>query len=87
MDGLIKDKTFENNVFAFYFNKNDVNQSKLDFGQYDKTKFKGDLAWNDVIYKQHYVIKFDDVKINGKALGLCGDGKDNKCSMMVDSGA
>lgn len=36
--------------------------------------------------KHHYILEFDELKINGKAMGLCKD-PEKKCLLVIDSGA
>ena len=63
-------------------------KSDLTFGYYDKEKFKGDMHWNDVLYKYMYGVKLDDIKFNGKSTGVCSkrnDG-DEPCLITFDSG-
>ena len=62
-----------NNLFAFYLTPSRLSvDSDLTFGYYDKTKFKGELKWHPVVFKFMYGMKLDDIKMNGKSLGICG---------------
>ena len=79
--GLLK-----NNLFAFYLGTNaQGEESDLTFGYYDKTKFHGKIIWNPVIFKYMYGMRLDDILVNGKSIGVCGNGKD--CIVTVDSGS
>ena len=72
-DNIIGQNLLKNNLFAFYLtpSKSSV-ESDLTFGYYDKTKFKGDITWHPIVFKYMYGIRLDDIKMNGKSLGLCG---------------
>lgn len=72
-DGMMQQNLLVSNLFAFYFtDKNQPNiLSDLTLGYYDKTKFTGELSWNDVLFKYMYGVKLDDVKVNGKSTGVC----------------
>lgn len=87
-DNIIGQKLMKNNLFAFYLTPSRSSiESDLTFGYYDKTKFKGDLTWHPIIFKYMYGIRLDDIKMNGKSLGLCGpQGKQKDCIVTVDSG-
>lgn len=56
----------------------------MTLGYYDKEKFTGEIAWNDVAFKYMYGVKLDDVKVNGKTTGVCATGKE--CLITFDSG-
>lgn len=63
----------KNNIFAFYLTPSRSHiESDLTFGYYDKTKFKGEITWHPIVFKYMYGIQLDDIKMNGKSLGLCG---------------
>jgi len=72
----------KSNMFAFYLTSSG-DDSDLTLGYYDKTKFKGDLSWNDVQYKYMYGVKLDDLKVNGESTGIC---KTKDCLITFDSG-
>lgn len=46
-------------------------KSDLTFGYFDKTKFQGDIHWNDINFQYMFGVKLDDVKVNGKSLNIC----------------
>ena len=81
-DQMMDQKLMKSNIFAFYLTKGDG--SDLTLGYYDKSRFQGDLHWNDVKYKYMYGVQLDDLKVNGKSTGVCSDGKD--CLITFDSG-
>lgn len=87
-DNMMQQHLLKNNLFAFYLTTNSQNlESDLTFGYYDKTKFKGDLVWHPILFKYMFGIQLDDIKVNGKSLGLCGpNGKKQNCLVTVDSG-
>ena len=78
----------KDNIFAFYLTPSRSHiESDLTFGYYDKTKFKGEITWHPIVFKYMYGIQLDDIKMNGKSLGLCGpQGKQKDCVITVDSG-
>jgi len=87
-DNIIDQHLMKNNLFAFYLTPSRSQiESDLTFGYYDKTKFKGEMTWHPIIFKYMYGLQLDDIKMNGKSLGLCGpNGKQKDCIITVDSG-
>lgn len=72
-DNMMGQKLLKDNLFAFFLTiKAEEMESDLTFGYYDKTKFTGDITWHPVKFQYMYGIQLDDIKINGKSLGLCG---------------
>lgn len=67
---MMDQKLLKNNMFAFSFGTGSAG-SDLTLGYYDKEKFTGDIAWNDVLFKYMYGVKLDDLKVNGKSTGVC----------------
>jgi len=61
----------KSNMFAFYLTNKGGEDSDLTLGYYDKTKFQGELHWNDVAYKYMYGVQLDDLKVDGKSTGVC----------------
>ena len=45
----------------------------MTFGYLDKTKFDGDIHWNDILFQYMFGVKLDDVKVNGKSLNICNN--------------
>lgn len=76
-DEMIDQKLLKSNVFAFYLtSKQDEasgKKSDLTFGYYDKSKFSGNIHWNDVLFQYMFGVKLDDIKMGGKPLNLCSD--------------
>jgi len=58
-------------------------KSDLTFGYYDKAKFKGDVHWNEILFKYMFGVRLDDVKFNGKSTGICSS---RDCLITFDSG-
>ena len=59
--------------------------SDLTFGYYDKTKFDGDIHWNDIQFQYMFGVKLDDLKVNGQNLNICAS-KSSGCMVTFDSG-
>jgi len=87
-DNMMSQHLLKNNLFAFYLTTDDERlDSDLTFGYYDKTKFTGEIIWHPIQFKYMFGIQLDDIKINGKSLGLCGpNGTKKDCMVTVDSG-
>jgi hypothetical protein len=83
MDTMIQDSLLNKNIFSFFLGHNNDEESYLLFGDYDKSKFTGQLNCHPVVDKLFWSLKLDDIKLNGKSLGIC-DGKD--CIVTPDSG-
>jgi hypothetical protein len=59
----------------------------MTLGYIDTKKFAGELNWYPVEFKYMYAIKLDDIKVNGKSIGLgCNEKDDKKCLITIDSG-
>jgi len=58
--------------------------SELTFGYYDKSKYSGDMVWHPILHKLMFGIQLDDIKVNGKPLKICEQGR--QCLITVDSG-
>jgi len=83
MDSMIKQGLLHKNMFAFYMSMRNSDQSELLFGDYDESKFSGDIEWHPVVDQLFWSLKLDDIKINGKPIGLC---EGRTCMMTPDSG-
>jgi len=81
-DSIINNKLLKNNLMTFYYSVNEDTDGQITLGYIDKTKYTGSLKYYDVIDKYYWTIKMDDIKMNGKSLGLCKSG----CSAVVDTG-
>jgi len=78
-------------MFAFYFTTKEAESkgmfSELTMGYYDKTKFSGEMKWHPVQYKYMFGVKLDDVKVDGKSLGICNTSeRPEGCLITFDSG-
>ena len=86
-DQMMSQKLLSHNLFAFYLTSKQEDamglKSDLTFGYYDKSKFIGDIHWNPIKFKYMFGVKLDDMKVNGKSIGLC---KDTECFITFDSG-
>ena len=87
-DSMMEQNLLKHKMFSFYLTAADQkHDSELTFGYYDKTKFEGEIAWHDAVYRMMFGVVLDDVLIDGKSMGWCGpDGKKEKCLITVDSG-
>lgn len=82
-DEMIRQKKLNKNVFSFYLTHNEKEQSELLFGAVDKTKYIEPLQCHPVVDKLFWALNLQDIKLNGKSLGIC-DGR--KCTVTPDSG-
>ena len=73
------------NVFAFHMSMNPKEESsEMTLGDWDESKYTGNLNWYDVVHRKFWSITLDDVLVNGKSLGLCTP--DRNCLVTPDSG-
>lgn len=70
-DEMMKQKLLKQNIFSFYLTHNPNEQSELLFGGYDESKFVGQKVCHNVIDKLFWSLNLQDIKLNGKSLGLC----------------
>lgn len=88
-DEMMHQNLLESNMFAFYLSsaqdESAGKKSDLTFGYYDKSKFTGDIHWNDIKLKYMFGVQLDDIKVNGKALDICKD-RPKGCLLTFDSG-
>ena len=82
-DSIMKEGLLKNNIFSFYMFTNAKDNSELWFGEYDNSKFTGDIQWHPVVDKLFWSMKLDDIKVNGVSFGLCDK---KKCLITPDSG-
>lgn len=86
-DSLMDSGTLSKKVFAFHMSMNpDDEESELVFGNWDESRFEGDLVWHDVKHKLFWSITLDDILIDGKSLGYCGPDSGKTCYLTPDSG-
>lgn len=86
-DSLMVSGILGKKVFAFHMSMNpDEEESELLLGDWDDSKYSGDLVWHNVEHKLFWSIQLDDVKVNGNSLGLCGPDSGKNCLLTPDSG-
>ena len=72
-------------VFAFSMSMNpEEEESELMLGDWDESRFTGELKWYPVVHQRFFSITLDDVLINGQSLGLCTE--ERNCLITPDSG-
>ena len=81
-DNIIQNKFLEKNLISFYYSLNEQTDGQITFGYLDSTKYSGELIYYPVIDQHYWTIQLDDIKYNGKSLGLCP----NKCKAVIDTG-
>lgn len=89
-DEMIQQHLLKSNVFSFYLTgledeKKYGVKSDLTFGYIDRTKYQGDIHWNDILFQYMFGVRLDDVKVNGQSLGLCQN-RPHGCLITFDSG-
>ena len=68
VDEMHNQKAVSHALFAFYLGTPKAGadrQPELTFGYYDSWKYKGSLKWNKVVEEYMYLVRLDDIKING----------------------
>ena len=84
-DGLMEAGIMGKNVFAFHMSmNNDDEESELMLGDWDESRFTGNLDWYDIVHRRFWSIALDDVLIGGESLGLCTS--ERNCLITPDSG-
>ena len=87
-DEMIDQKLLKHNIFAFYFTTKQAEKlgirSDLTFGYYDRAKFTGQIDWHQIQYQYMFGVRLDDIKIDGKSIGVCKGRKE--CLITFDSG-
>lgn len=81
----MKQHAVKHDLFAFFLSFSPKQEpSEITFGFYDPNRMKkNSLTWHKVVNPVFFAIKLQDVKIDGKSLGLCNK-KD--CTITPDSG-
>lgn len=87
MDTVMKQHLLTSNVFSFYLPplKDKDKKPEVTLGYYDKSKFTGDIDWHAVKLKYMFGVRLDDIKVNGKPLGICKT-LNKPCTFAIDSG-
>ena len=84
-DQMMASGVMNKNVFAFHMSMNPKEeQSELTLGDWDESKFSGNLNWYKVVHRRFFSITLDDVLVNGKSLGFCTSSRN--CLVTPDSG-
>jgi len=81
-DSIIKQKLLKNNIMTFFYSLNENTDGQISLGFIDDTRYTGKIYYYDVIDKYYWTIRLNDIKYNGKSLGLCNGG----CKAVVDTG-
>ena len=81
-DSIIKNKLLKNNIMSFYYSLDESVDGQITLGYLDRTKFIGEIKYYNVIDKFYWTIQLDDIKYNGKSLGICNGG----CKAVIDTG-
>jgi cathepsin D len=81
-DNIINSKILSNNLMTFFYSLNEETDGQITFGYIDNSKYIGDIKYHSVIDKYYWTIQMDDIKYDGKSLGLC----QNKCKAVIDTG-
>jgi cathepsin D len=81
-DNIINSKILKNNLMTFFYSLNEETDGQITFGYIDDTKYSGKINYFPVIDQYYWAIELDDIKYDGKSLGLCP----NKCKAVIDSG-
>jgi cathepsin D len=87
-DSIMKNGILNKNWFSFYLTEKDEQSrsSELIFGEPSRDYYHNELAWFSVSDPSYWQIQMDDVYVNGKPLGVCGDNPSGKCKLVIDTG-
>jgi hypothetical protein len=89
LDTIISKRLIKQNILAFYFPQDSSKEGEMTIGYYNSKKFEGDLKYYKIIEQFYYTIQLDDIRYNGKSLGLCDSKSNNstdKCRAVIDTG-
>lgn len=81
-DNIINSKILKNNLITFFYSLNEKTDGEITFGYIDNTRYYGKISYYPVIEQYYWTIQLDDIKYDGKSLGLCP----NKCKAVIDTG-
>jgi cathepsin D len=81
-DNIINSKKLQKNIISFYYSNDEAIDGQITIGYIDDTKYTGDIKYHKVIEKYYWDLRLDDIKYNGKSLGLCDGG----CKVVADTG-
>jgi hypothetical protein len=68
MQNMIRQKLIPKGLFAFYLPSDASKKGELSIGEYDKSKFSGDLFYHPVSKEGYWQIDVDDMKISGSSV-------------------
>jgi len=78
---LGQEKKADAGVFAMHLSRR---SGEVSFGGYDASRLQGEPLWAPVSVNGSWIIKVDDITVNGKSTNLCGKAG---CQAMVDTGS
>jgi hypothetical protein len=81
-DSIIDNKLLKSNVMSFYYSVDEDVDGQITLGYVDNSKYSGSLKYYKVIDEYYWTISLEDIKYDGKSLGLCFGG----CKAVVDTG-
>lgn len=81
-DSIISHKLLDHNIMTFYYSYNEAEDGEIAFGYIDKSKYTGKIKYYNVTDKYYWTIDMNDIKVDGKSLGLCQD----VCKAVLDTG-
>ena len=82
-DSIIENRLLKNNIMSFYYSLDESVDGQITLGYVDTNRFKGKLNYYKVVDKYYWTIKMDDIKYDGKSLGLCDE---DGCKAVIDTG-
>jgi len=86
-DNVIQQNLLSSNMFSFYLaTRGSKHQSYVVLGSPDSALYTGQIRYVEVNKELYWQIDLVDIKIVGKALGLCDDRPNKICTAVVDSG-
>jgi saccharopepsin len=84
LQSLLGQRKAGGSMFGLYLAATGSSDSELVFGGYRKERISEELHWAPTSDKGAWVVKIDDIMVDGKPMNLCG--KDG-CQAVVDSGS
>merc|ERR1719324_1291419 len=84
VDRLVESGVLQKSLFGVYFG-NENEQSEITFGSYKKDQMATELFWAPVTIPGYWQVAMEDITLDNKKLGLCGNGA-HKCQVAVDTG-
>jgi len=81
-DNIIKSKKLKRNVMSFYYSHNEQYDGEVIFGNTNSDRYYDRILYYPLIEEYYWTIKMEDVRLNGRSVGLCKNG----CLAVVDTG-